>query len=148
MAITATPPEQETQSRALIRWSVSLLLLAGFLLRLRLSWLTFLNPDEALHYFLSQQPSLKLAYQASLTTAHPPLMILFLHFWSQLGNSEFFLRLPFVVAGTLFCWVMFMWVKKVGDQQAAWFALALFLFAPPLISLSAEIRQYSFLLLF
>lgn len=148
MAITATLPGQKTRSRAFINWSVSLLLLAGFFLRLRLSWFTFLNPDEALHYFLSHQPSLKLAYQASLTTAHPPLMILFLHFWSQLGSSEFFLRLPFVLAGTLFCWVMFLWVKKVANQQAAWFALAVFLFAPPLISLSAEIRQYSFMLLF
>jgi len=148
MAITATLPGRKTQPRALINWSVSLLLVAGFFLRLHLAWLTFLNPDEALHYFLSHQPSLRLAYQASLTTAHPPLMILFLHFWSQLGNSEFFLRLPFVVAGTVLCWVMFLWVEKVASKKAAWLALALFLFMPSLISLSAEIRQYSFLLLF
>jgi 4-amino-4-deoxy-L-arabinose transferase-like glycosyltransferase len=148
MAITATLSEQETQSRALANWSIPLVVLAGFLLRLRLSWLTFLNPDEALHYFLSHQPSLKLAYEASLTTAHPPLMILFLHLWSRLGSSELFLRLPFVLAGTLFCWMMFLWVEEVASKNAAWFALALFLFAPSLISLSAEIRQYSFLLLF
>jgi Dolichyl-phosphate-mannose-protein mannosyltransferase len=148
MAITATLPGQKKELGAFANWSVFSLLLAGFLLRLRLSWLTFLNPDEALHYFLSHQPSLKLAYEASLTTAHPPLMILFLHFWSQLGDSEFFLRLPFVAAGTLGCWVMFLWVEQIANKQAAWFALALFLFAPSLISLSAEIRQYSFLLLF
>jgi len=148
MAITTTLPDQETQSPAHTNWFISLLVLAGFLLRLRLSWLTFLNPDEALHYFLSHQPSLKLAYEASLTTAHPPLMILFLHLWSLLGNAELLLRLPFVIAGTLFCWVMFLWVESVANQQAARFALALFLFAPPLISLSAEIRQYSVLLLF
>ncbi len=133
------------------RFSVAalfLLLGAGFLLRLRLAWITFLNPDEALHYYLAQQPSLKLAYQASLTTAHPPLMIIFLHYWAALGRSELFLRLPFVVAGTLFCWVMFLWVGKVANHCAAWFALALFAFSPPLISLSAEIRQYAFLLVF
>ena len=148
MGITATLSNKETQSRARANWFILSLVPAGFLLRLRLSWLTFLNPDEALHYFLSHQPSLRLAYEASLTTAHPPLMIVFLHFWSRLGSSEFFLRLPFVVAGSLFCWVMFLWVEKIAGEQAAWFALALFLFAPPLISLSAEIRQYSFLLLF
>lgn len=117
-------------------------------MRLRLAWLTFLNPDEALHYFLSHQPSLKLAYDASLTTAHPPLMILFLYDWSFLAGSEFFLRLPFVIAGTLFCGVMFLWVRKVASTQAAWFTLVIFLFLPSLILLSAEIRQYSFLLLF
>src|SRR5207245_9282955 len=119
-----------------------LLSAACFFLRLRLAWLTFLNPDEALHYFLAHQASLKLAYQASLTTAHPPLMILFLHCWSLLGHPEFFLRLPFVIAGTLFCWVMFLWIRRVANGTAACFALAMFLFAPSLISLSAEIRQY------
>jgi Dolichyl-phosphate-mannose-protein mannosyltransferase len=110
--------------------------------------MTFLNPDEALHYFLAHQPTLRLAYEASLTTAHPPLVILFLHTWSRLGSSEFFLRLPFVVAGTVFCWLMFLWLRKVTSNCAACFALVLFLFLPPLISLSAEIRQYAFLLLF
>lgn len=134
------------------RWAVPgfavLLTLAGLLLRFHLAWTTFLNPDEALHYSLSRQPSLRLAYEVSLTTAHPPLMILFLHCWARLGNSEFFLRMPFVFAGILFCWVMFLWVEKVANRTAAWFTLALFLFSPSLISLSAEIRQYSFTLLF
>ncbi len=127
---------------------LSLVIPAGFLLRLRLAWLTFLNPDEALHYFLSRQPSLKLSYEVSLTTAHPPLMILFLHYWSLLGRSEFYLRLPFVIAGTLFCWVMFLWIRKVASTQASWFALLILLFLPSLVSLSAEVRQYSFLLFF
>ncbi len=121
---------------------------AGLFLRLRLAWLTFLNPDEALHYFLAHQASVKLAYEASLTTAHPPLMILFLHYWSLFGRSEFWLRVPFVIAGTLFCWVIFLWIGRVASRTAACFALAMLLFAPSLISLSAEIRQYSFLLLF
>lgn len=148
MATATTIADQQVQSRVRGALLGIGLLAAGFFLRLRLAWLTFLNPDEALHYFLSHQPSLKLAYHASLTTAHPPLMILFLHYWSRLGSSEFFLRLPFVLAGTLFCWIMFLWSRKVAGCEAGWFALALFLFAPSLISLSAEIRQYSFLLFF
>ena len=87
MGTIATQPQQETRSR--VSSLFFLLIGAGFFLRLRLAWLTFLNPDEALHYLLSHQPSLKLAYEASLTTAHPPLMILFLHYWSFLGRSEF-----------------------------------------------------------
>ncbi|HKR95032.1 MAG TPA: glycosyltransferase family 39 protein, partial [Candidatus Angelobacter sp.] len=75
-------------------------------------------------------------------------MILFLHYWSLFGRSEFFLRLPFVIAGTLFCWVMFLWIRKVAGKAAGCFGSAMFLFAPSLISVTAEIRQYSFLLLF
>jgi hypothetical protein len=142
-----TAPSQEPTSRR-AQAAMLVMLGAGLLLRLRLAWLTFLNPDEALHYYLAHQSSIKLAYEASLTTAHPPLMILLLHFWSVLGSSEFFLRIPFVVAGTLFCWAMFLWMRRVAAASSAWYALALFLFAPPLISLSAEIRQYAFLLFF
>jgi dolichyl-phosphate-mannose-protein mannosyltransferase len=116
--------------------------------RLFLAWRTFLNPDEALHYFVAAQPSFGAAYKASLTMAHPPLMIFLLHGWFRFGTSEFFLRLPFVFAGILFCWVMFLWMKQFADQCAACFMLALFLFLPPLISLSAEVRQYTLLLLF
>jgi 4-amino-4-deoxy-L-arabinose transferase-like glycosyltransferase len=129
-------------------WFVLLLLAAGLFLRLRLAWLTFLNPDEALHFFLAYQPSLTLAYRASLTTAHPPLMVLLLHYWSWLGDSAFLLRLPFAIAGTLFCWTMFRWVERIAGGNAGFIALALLLFSPPLISLSAEVRQYSLLLLF
>jgi hypothetical protein len=148
MASTATIPLQRERSRALGSWLAPILFAAGLLLRLRLAWSTFLNPDEALHYFLAHQPSLKAAYEASLTTAHPPLMILFLHFWGSLGSSELVLRLPFVVAGVFFCWFMFLWVREVAGGAASWFALVLCLFLPALVSLSAEIRQYAFLLLF
>jgi 4-amino-4-deoxy-L-arabinose transferase-like glycosyltransferase len=124
------------------------LLAAGFLLRLFLASRTFLNPDEALHYLLSVQPSLAAAYRASLTTDHPPLLILLLHCWSVFGHSELVLRLPSVFAGTAFCWIMFGWLQRVASQAAALIGQALFLFSPPLISLSAEIRQYALLLFF
>jgi len=108
----------------------------------------FLNPDEALHYLLAVQPSIAEAYKASLTTAHPPLLILFLYYWRALGHSEFILRLPQIAAGLLFCWTAFHWITRVADEETARLALPLLLFAPPLISLSGEVRQYSFLLLF
>ncbi|HEY4052920.1 MAG TPA: glycosyltransferase family 39 protein [Terriglobales bacterium] len=120
----------------------------GAAVRLYLAWHTFLNPDEALHYFIGAQSSFSAAYKASLTTAHPPLMIFLLHQWSLFGTSEFFLRLPFVLAGLLFCWVMFLWVRQIAGDHAACFTLALCVFLPPMISLSAEVRQYSLLLLF
>ena len=70
------------------------LVLAGFLPRFFLAWFTFLNPDEILHYLLSDQASLRLAYQASLTSAHPPLMILFLYYWRVLGHAEWVAASP------------------------------------------------------
>jgi hypothetical protein len=128
-----------------VPWS---LLTAGFLARLVLARSVFLNADEALHYLLSVQPSLALTYQATLTTVHPPLLIVLLHYWSVLGTSEWILRLPSVLAGTAFCGVMFLWLGRVTDRTTALIGLTLLLFSPALIYLSAEVRQYALLQFF
>jgi uncharacterized membrane protein len=129
--------------------TLALLLLAlGFALRFWNAAYRFFNADEILHYFLSVQPSLLATYRASLTTAHPPLLIVVLHYWGALGHSELFLRLPSVIAGTGFCWFMHRWLKLVTDETASLIGLVLFLFSPALIIVSAEVRQYGLLLLF
>src|SRR5579864_3376710 len=66
----------------------------SLMVRLGTAWGTFLNPDEALHYLIANQISWRMAYQASLTTAHPPLLICLLYFWRKLGSAELTLRLP------------------------------------------------------
>ena len=125
-----------------------LCLAGGFLVRLIPARLTFLNPDEVLHYLLSDQPSLAATYKATLTTAHPPLFIVLLHYWQSLGHSEMMLRLPSLLAGIAFSWVMFLWLRRVSDRRTALNGLVMLLFSPALISLSAEVRQYALLLLF
>lgn len=129
------------------RWPL-LLLLFGLGIRLWFAHAFFLNPDEALHYLLSLQPDLRTTYEATLPTSHPPLYIVFLHYWGYLGQSEFFLRLPSVLAATAFCWFVFRWVKLVASESAALICLALLLFSPSLIYVSTELRQYAFVLLF
>jgi hypothetical protein len=139
-------PETGTWSRGLL---LPLCLVAcGIIPRLILAHETFLNPDEALHYLLSDQPSLVMAYKASLTTAHPPLLILVLHYWRLLGTSEFSLRTLALITVTGFCWMMFLWLRRVTGRTTALISLALFLFVPSQITLSAEVRQYSLLLFF
>jgi hypothetical protein len=124
------------------------LLATGFLVRVIWAASVFLNADEAMHYVLSNQPSFALTYQATLSTAHPPLFIIMLHYWSHVGTSEFILRLPSLLAGTAFCWIIFLWLKRATDTTTAMIGLSLALFSPALIYLSAELRQYSLLLFF
>jgi hypothetical protein len=125
-----------------------LVLAAGFGARLIEAKWYFLNPDEALHNLLASQPTVGLAYQAHLTTAHPPLLLLVLHYWRSLGQSALLLRMPSVLAGTAFCWLVYLWLKQVTDRSTAFIGLLLVSFAPSLIGLSAEIRQYGLLLFF
>jgi hypothetical protein len=124
------------------------LVAVGLLARLAWARSLFLNADEALHYLLSTQPSFLLTYRASLTTVHPPLLILLLHYWDAVGASEWILRLPSVLAGTAFCWVMYKWLERATNEETALIGLSLLLFCPALIYVSAEIRQYGLLMFF
>jgi Dolichyl-phosphate-mannose-protein mannosyltransferase len=148
MPPSQAPATLEMRTRLHSIWLPLSLLALGLVARLAWAYSVFLNPDEALHYLLSVQSSLALTYQATLLTAHPPLLIVLLHYWSLLGTSEFVLRLPSVIAGTAFCWIMFLWLERVTDHATALIGLSLLLFSPALMYLSAEIRQYSLLLFF
>jgi Dolichyl-phosphate-mannose-protein mannosyltransferase len=121
---------------------------AGFCWRLWLAQATFFNTDEAWHFSVANQNSLLAAYRASLTLAHPPFLIFVLYFWKHLGASDMFLRLPGVLAGTIFCWVFYKWLRILFGHAAAWCGLIFAAFLPPMIVLSAELRQYSWMLLF
>jgi len=137
--------------RWILRWSdwvALLVVIAGCLLRLRAAAGTFLNPDEALHFSVANQSSLPAAYRASLTLAHPPLLILLLYFWRAVGTSEFVLRLPSVIAGTMCCWIFYKWLKTAFERVVGLTGVIFMALLPPMVALTAEVRQYSLLLLF
>lgn len=140
--------ERGAESAVLLDFASAFLLAVGFLVRIIPAWRLFLNPDEALHNLLASQSSLGAAYQAALTNAHPPLLILLLYYWRNFGQSELWIRLPSVLAGTAACWLFYQWLNLVSDRATAFSGLLLFAFAPAFISLSAEVRQYALLLFF
>jgi hypothetical protein len=122
--------------------------LLGFLARLWTASGTFLNPDEALHFRLANQLSWPLAYRESLTASHPPLLTFVLYFWRAFGTSELWLRLPSVLAGTVFCWMFYKWLANAAGKLTGFIGLIFVAFLPPIVLLSAEIRQYALLLAF
>jgi len=143
-----SPRQFENWLEAHLNLCGKLVVIAGFLIRLGAASGTFLNPDEALHYLLANQSTWRLAYSASLTNAHPPLLTLVLYFWRGVGTSEFILRLPSVIAGAAFCWIVFKWLARVLGPVTGFIGLILVTFLPPVIALAAEVRQYALLLLF
>jgi 4-amino-4-deoxy-L-arabinose transferase-like glycosyltransferase len=130
------------------RWIVLATIAIGAVLRLRLALPTYLNPDEALHFLLVNQPSVGAAYRASLTNAHPPLFFLILYFWRFLGSSEFALRLVSLLAGTAALGLAYRWLSRAFDPATGLAGLVLLTFAPEMIYLAAQVRPYANLLLF
>jgi hypothetical protein len=128
-------------------WTFSLLAV-GLLVRLWHASGTFLNPDEAMHFYSANQVSWWLTYRSSLTLYHPPLLILLLHAWRSLGTSEVVLRVPSILAGTAFCWFLYRWLGMLFAESVAWIGFVFALFLPSCLDLSTEIRQYALLLAF
>src|SRR5437773_10943874 len=122
------------------------LLAAGFLVRLWHASGTYLNPDEALHFFVANKVTWWETYQASLNVSHPPLLIFFLRVWRVLGTSELMLRLPSNLAGTAFCWFAYRWLSLLLEQSVVWIGCVFVVFLPSSIDLSTEVRQYALLL--
>src|SRR3989475_13105587 len=138
LSSAAVATENPAKSRTYLL--ASSLLTAGFLLRVIWAASVFLNADEAMHYVLSNQPSFALTYQATLSTAHPPLFIIMLHYWSRVGTSEFILNLPSLLADTALSWSIFLCVQQVTDTTTPAITISLALFSATLLYLSAEVR--------
>jgi len=146
---------QALQSASWVSWTVAhtrqialAIVAAGFGLRVKEAWGTFLNPDEALHFFIANRSPLGEVYKASLTQAHPPLFFFVLYGLRSFGNSEIILRLPSILAGTLFCWIFFTWLNDRLGSEGALVGVMLAALLPTMISVTAEVRQYGLLLLF
>jgi hypothetical protein len=129
-------------------WPAAFVVAVGFCWRVWLAHATFFNPDEAWHYSVANQDSFLNAYRASLTLYHPPLLVLVLYSWRTLGTSNLVLRLPCVIAGTAFCWIYYKWLSSILGRTVAWVGLLLVTFLPTTIAISADLRQYAFLLMF
>jgi hypothetical protein len=125
-----------------------LTVVTGLVVRLKAASGTFFNYDEALHFFVANQPSWQLTYQPSPLVSHPPLLTFLLHAWRAFGTSELMLRLPSALLGSAFCWVSFRWMRIVLGSTSALIGLMFLTFSPSLVSLSAEVRQYALLLFF
>jgi len=135
----------KTSLAARVDLAAVLVVIAGLALRLAEASRTYLNPDEALHFYVSLP---KDWYRNLLQVAHPPLLFFMLHGVLRVSSSELALRAVPVVAGSIFPWVAYRWVTKVRNAGAGFVALLILTFSPNLVSLSAQVRGYVLALLF
>ena len=128
--------------------TIVLITLFGFALRLVLAgqslWL-----DEAASWVIASLPT-KTLLQSLVGDFHPPLYYLFLKPWLSLaGQSEFLLRLPGIIIGTLTIPALYLLVKTIFIAQKklkfeiAHLAALLLALNPLHIYYSQELRMYS-----
>ena len=130
---------------------MSIVFLSGLALRLRLSLITYFNPDEALHAIWSfggSRGDWSQTWLYALTDTHPPLLTLITHVVAMFSRTEFALRMVPVLAGSLFPLLLFVWLRRVAGTNAGMAAMFLLTMAPHMISISAQLRTYTLACLF
>ncbi len=125
-----------------IEWVIWLVALAGFIIRFQRARNTYLNGDETQIINPPLQHRLADVFKASAYLPYGPLMNVVLHYMALFGHCELYLRMPSVVAGALLVVVAYKWVEETFNKGAAFVVAWILAFAPPLITLSAQIRFY------
>lgn len=128
--------------RPRLHWIVWAMVIAGFYLRFQYGQLMSLNGDETQIMLPPLLRGLWNVYQGGTLFPYGPFCNFLLHFMTFFGSSEWFFRLPSMIAGALIPYVVYRWLSETVNP-AAGFAAALFLaFSRNLIHLSAEVRHY------
>jgi hypothetical protein len=142
---TISPVAPQMTAASFEKFLLPLAILLGLVLRLYQASTTYLNPDEVWILGLAWPHDWAIA---TLKDAHPPYLFLLLHYLQAVNHSEWFLRLPSVLSGTFFPWVVYLWLRQKQFAMAAWAAFLILEFSPNLISLTAQVRGYALALFF
>lgn len=123
-------------------WLMWLLVLAAFFVRFRLASQFYLNGDEAQIMLGPLQHRLSHVFAMSAYLPYGPLMFLVLHAMAFFGRSELYFRMPSVIAGSLLVFVGYRWAAETFGKEAGFATGCILAFAPPLVTLSTEVRFY------
>ncbi len=104
--------------------------------------------DEILSYKAFTSAAGVPYWKKLLYDVHGPLYSLFMHFWSAVSKSDFWLRAPSAVAGALAVCALFRWFVEIGRRELALPAALFMALSPFHLYYSQEVRFYAFLSLF
>jgi len=124
------------------------ILMIGLFLRLIEASQTYLNPDEAMYFWKSIPNDFVKLYRNSLYVHHPPLLVILIHYVRKISDAEIALRMIPILAGTVFPLFVYFWLRRAWNKTAGLLALTILVFAPHIVSLSAQVRAYTLALLF
>src|SRR3989304_8882110 len=122
----------------------AIILLALFLRIYRLGFYD-LWFDEVLCAF--QRFDLKNILNGRILDSNPPLYFLILHFFTPQKASEFILRLPSALFGTVTVFVLYGFAKRFFDEKTALISSLLLAISPFHIYYSQEVKMYSLFIL-
>ncbi len=100
--------------------------------------------DEALFFWATQTDLGQIIALNGLVRASPPLYSFFIHFWSALGDSEWWLRLPAWIAGVASIPVSYLVARHFVPRGAALFGAMLVATSVRHVEFSQRVSEYGF----
>jgi len=104
--------------------------------------------DEATTNSLTTQPNIMAVITAASNDHHAPLHFVTIWLVKFIGSTEFLLRLPSAIAGTLTIIAIFFIAKELYDGRAGLIAAALLAVSPVHLYYSQDARMYGMAVLF
>lgn len=104
--------------------------------------------DEILVPLVAIKPVAYILARTQAMDFHPPYFYLLIKAVTQFGSSDFFLRLPAALAGTVSIYALYRLVWTSSDRTTALLAAAFASGMPLHLLLSREVRPYSLIFLF
>ncbi|KKS98438.1 MAG: hypothetical protein UV73_C0002G0152 [Candidatus Gottesmanbacteria bacterium GW2011_GWA2_43_14] len=117
--------------------------LVGLLIRVAAAAAFSFWLDEAAMFFTSRYNVTDLLLLQHWNVSHPPLYLLFLHFWQMLGSSEIFLRLPSLLFSGVTLYVSYIIGCRLKNRVFGLILLSIFAFSNYLISFSWQANTYA-----
>jgi 4-amino-4-deoxy-L-arabinose transferase-like glycosyltransferase len=128
-------------------WLWSIVIVGAFLRLYRLDYQS-LWLDEGLQYYVATNNGISEILFSQIRSFHPPLSFLINHALLQIGESEFFLRLPSALFGIVTLPVFYILARELTSGRVALLSTLLLAVSPFHIWYSQEGRMYSEVLFF
>jgi uncharacterized membrane protein len=124
---------------------VGIMVIGGCLRLYRLGVASIWIDEYTSVYYATQQGVSSLLTAMGDGSVHPPLYFLLLHFWLQLGDTDFHLRLPSALFGTLSIAALYFMTAEMFDRRVGLLSALLLALSPMNLWHSQDARMYTLL---
>lgn len=129
-------------------FALALIVILAFILRCYRANVADLYADEAFSYFISLTGIKNILNAIHSYDSHPPAFYFFLYYWTKLGNSTLFLRIPGIILGSLSIVGVYLLGKELINKETGLIVAFMTAVSVSHVYMCREIRMYVYLSFF
>jgi len=124
---------------------LALFFILGLAFALRIAYLDkSLSGDEIITVLRASEEIPNILHRVAQESSHPPLQHIILHFWLSMGNSDWWIRLLYVLMGMGACYAVYLTGREYIDKNFGLICMFIFSILPISVWASQFVRSYIF----